>query len=110
MAQTNDTTQTHKGALSKRMLVGAGIGLLLICLFLSTAGNPNPAWSKLWFLRPLIIVPLAGAMGGLCNYYLVYFHNVMGVNKTVAMILSVVIFIIGLWLGIVLGLDGTYWN
>lgn len=34
----------------------------------------------------------------------------MGVNKTVAMILSVVIFIIGLWLGIVLGLDGTYWN
>jgi hypothetical protein len=110
MAQTNDTTQTNKGSLTKRMLVGAGIGLLLICLFLSTAGNPNPAWPKLWFLRPLIIVPLAGAMGGLCNYYFVYFHHMMGVNKTIAMILSVVIFIIGLWLGTVLGLDGTYWN
>ena len=108
MAQTNDAIPTHKGALSKRMLIGAGIGLLLICLFLSSAGHPSPFWPKLWILRPLIIVPFAGAMGGLCNYYLVYFHNQMGV--TVAMILSVVIFIIGLWLGIVLGLDGTYWN
>lgn len=110
MAQTHDAESTHKGALSKRMLAGAGIGLLLICLFLSSAGHPNPFWPKLWILRPLIIVPFAGAIAGLCNYYLVYFHNIMGVNKTVAMILSVVIFIIGLWLGIVLGLNGTYWN
>ena len=110
MAQTNNATQSNKGSLTKRMLVGATIGFLLICLFLSTAGHPNPAWPKLWMIRPLIIVPLAGAMGGLCNYYLVYFHNMMGVNKTIAMILSVVIFIIGLWLGTVLGLDGTYWD
>ncbi|MCS3801207.1 hypothetical protein [Niastella sp. OAS944] len=110
MTQTNNAIPTNKGVLSKRMLMGAGIGLLLICLFLSSAGHPNPFWPKLWFLRPLIIVPFAGAMGGLCNYYLVYFHNLMGVNKTVAMILSAVIFLIGLWLGLILGLDGTYWN
>lgn len=110
MAQTNNAIPTNKGTLSKRMLAGAGIGLLLICLFLSTAGHPSPFWPKLWILKPLIIVPFAGAIGGLCNYYLIYFHNIMGVNKPVAMILSVVIFIIGLWLGIVLGLNGTYWN
>jgi hypothetical protein len=92
------------------MLAGAVIGFVLICLFLISAGNADPAWPKLWFIRPLIIVPLAGAIGGLCNYYLVYFHNTMGINKIVAMIISVVIFIIGLWLGSVLGLVGTYWN
>lgn len=106
----NATTQSNQNSLTKRMLVGAGIGLLLISLFLLTAGKPNPAWPELWRIRPLIIVPLAGAMGGLCNHFIVHYHNLIGLNKTVAIILSVIIFIIGLWLGTVLGLDGTYWD
>ena len=106
----NLTTQSNRGSLVKRMLIGAGIGLLLISLFLLSAREPNPEWGKLWMIRPLIIVPLAGAMGGLCNYFLLHFHNLPGVNKTIAMVLSVIVFIIGLWLGIVLGLDGTMWN
>ncbi len=111
MTQTNNSTsQPHQVSLVKQMLVGAGIGLLLISLFLLSAGEPNPDWGKLWMIRPLIIVPLAGAMGGLCNYFIVHFHNQVGVNKTIAMILSVIVFIIGLWLGSVLGLDGTMWN
>ncbi|MBC7829756.1 MAG: potassium transporter KefB [Chitinophagaceae bacterium] len=111
MVQTdNSTSQPHQISLVTRVLVGAGIGLLLISLFLLSAGDPNPEWGKLWMIRPLIIVPLAGAMGGLCNYFIVHFHNYVGVNKAIAMIVSVIVFIIGLWLGIVLGLDGTMWN
>jgi hypothetical protein len=92
------------------MLAGAGIGLLLISLFLLTAGESNPAWGKLWTIRPLIIVPLAGATGGVCNYFIVHFHSRAGVNKTVAVVLSAIVFIIGLWMGFVFGLDGTLWN
>ncbi len=111
MTQSNNSTsQQQQVSLVKRILVGAGIGLLLISLFLLSADEPNPEWGKLWMIRPLIIVPLAGAMGGLCNYFIVHFHDQVGVNKTIAMIISVIVFIIGLWLGIVLGLDGTMWN
>jgi hypothetical protein len=92
------------------MLTGAAIGLSLIAFFLITAGEGNPAWEPLWRIRPLVVVPFAGAMGGLCNYLLVRFHPMAGMNKTAAVMLSVIIFIIGLWLGIVLGLDGTMWN
>ena len=92
------------------MLVGAGIGLLLISLFLLSAGASDPAWGKFWMIRPLIIVPLAGATGGACNYFIVHFRNRVGVNYTVAMIVSLIIFIFGLWLGTILGLDGTLWN
>jgi hypothetical protein len=92
------------------MLVGAGIGLLLMSLFLLSAGEPNPEWGKLWMLRPLIIMPLAGAMGGLCNYLAVHFHHLIGLNKTVAVVLSAIVFVIGLFFGFVLGLDGTMWN
>lgn len=106
----NSASQPRQASLVKRMLVGAGIGLLLISLFLLSAGEPNPEWGKLWMIRPLVIVPLAGAMGGLCNYFIVHFHNLVGVNKTIAMILSVIVFIVGLWLGTVLGLDGTMWD
>jgi len=111
MTQTNNSaSQPHQVSLVKRMIVGGGIGLLLISLFLFPAGEPNPEWGKLWMIRPLIIVPLAGAMGGLCNYFIMHFHDRVGVNRIIAMILSVIVFIIGLWLGIVLGLDGTMWN
>lgn len=111
MTQTNHSTSPpNQASLGKRMLVGSWIGLLLISLFLLSADEPDPTWGKLWMIRPLIIVPLAGAMGGLCNFFIVRFHNQFGVNKAIAMILSVIIFIIGLWMGIVLGLDGTMWN
>ncbi|MBD2757437.1 potassium transporter KefB [Spirosoma validum] len=109
--RTNLTTQPIQPAsLGKRMVVGAGIGLILIALFLSGVKDPNPAWGKLWMIRPLIIVPLAGAMGGLCNYFIIRFRNQVGVNKAIAVIVSGLVFIIGLWLGMVLGLDGTLWD
>lgn len=110
MTKRNDFISQTRQPLIKRMIMGAAIGLLLISLFLLSAGEPDPAWGRLWILRPLIIVPLAGAIGGLCNYFIMLFHNQFSVNKVIAMILSVIVFIVGLWLGIVLGLDGTMWN
>jgi len=109
MAQTNDVTPNLQVSLGKRMLLGGIIGLLLISLFL-VAGTPNPEWGKFWRIRPLILVPFAGAMGGLCNYLLMRFHRRYGLHKMVAGILSLLVFIVGLWIGIVLGLAGTYWD
>ena len=100
----------HTGSLGKRMLVGAGVGLLLISLFLSGVKNPNPKWGEFWMIRPFIIVPFAGAMGGLCNYFIFHFRDRIGINKPIALIVSVIVAIIGLWMGIVLGLDGTLWD
>ncbi len=111
MRQNNNATQTiYLNSLNKRMLIGAGIGLLLISLFLAGVNHPNPAWGKFWMVRPLIIVPLAGAMGGLCNYFIFHFHGLFGVNKIIAALVSTLVFVIGLWLGIVLGLAGTLWH
>jgi hypothetical protein len=106
MSQSTSSTIKDQVPLSRRMLVGAGIGLLLISLFLLPIKNPNPEWGKFWMIRPFIIVPFAGAMGGLCNYYIMQFN----LPKIVAVLLSVLVFVIGLWIGFVLGLDGTLWN
>jgi hypothetical protein len=97
-------------SLVKRMLLGALIGLILITIFLLGAGDPNPEWGKLWMINPLIIVPLAGALGGAFNYFISRQDFRSGWIKILAIILSLIVFIIGLWMGIVLGLDGTYWN
>jgi hypothetical protein len=92
------------------MLLGAGIGLVLISFSLISTGEGKPEWVPFWKIRPLIMVPFAGAMGGLCNYYIFYFRNQFGVNKVIATMVSVLVCIIGLWMGIVLGLDGTLWD
>jgi hypothetical protein len=92
------------------MLLGATIGLMIISLFVFPFDQPDPAWGKFWMIRPLIITPLAGAMGGLCNYFIMNYRFLVGIGKPVAVILSVIVFLVGLWMGVVLGLDGTLWD
>jgi hypothetical protein len=110
MPQVDNSNSQHKqDSLGERMVVGAGIGLLLISIFLIPT-EANPAWGKFWMIRPLVITPLAGAMAGLCNYFIINFYDQVGINKTMATILSMVVSIVGLLLGLVLGMDGTLWD
>lgn len=104
------TSPPQWASLGKRMLIGAAIGLVLISLFLMGDDNPDPAWGKYYMIRPLIIVPLSGAMGGAFYYIMDHLRSLLGWNRTFTILLSVLVFIIGLWLGSVLGLDGTYWD
>jgi integral membrane sensor domain MASE1 len=97
-------------ALVKPALIGAVIALALISLFLVGIKHPNPAWPKWWMLRPLVIVPLAGATGGACYEVLRQIRVQNGWNKALTLVLSALIYVVGLWMGIVLGLDGTLWN
>ena len=111
MIQTDklQTQSRPQVSLAKTIMIGAAIGLIVISFFVFGVDEPNPEWGKLWMIRPLIITPLAGGMGG-AFYYLMDHLCSRGLNRTVAVILSLIIFIIGLWLGIVLGLAGTMWN
>lgn len=106
-----ESTIRDKRALRKFMAVGAILGFLLIVLFLWTAGSePHPSWPRFWWIRPLIVVPFAGAMGGLFYHIMGYWRKQGGGIRVIADIISLLVFCIGLWLGFVLGLDGTYWN
>ena len=96
--------------LFKRMLLGALIGFLLISLFVFRIDNPNPSWPSNWRIRPLIVTPLASALG-ILSFYL---SDIVGVKgdwpRIFLFFISVILFLISLWLGTVLGLAGTMWN
>ncbi|HEY1025926.1 MAG TPA: hypothetical protein VGE26_12220 [Sphingobacteriaceae bacterium] len=110
-ATNNPTTpQNHPASPALPMLIGAGIGFILISFFVFGVDNPSPDWPKFWYIRPLIVTPVAGAMGGAFYYLMDYLSSYRGLNRTVAVILSVIVFFVGLWLGTVLGLAGTMWN
>ncbi len=97
-------------SLFKGMIIGALIALIVISAFLFSVGESNPEWGKYWMIRPLIIVPLAGAMGGAFFYFMGYLFQKDSWSKALAVVLGIIGYVIGLWLGTVLGLDGTYWN
>lgn len=96
--------------LIKNMLRGAFPALLLISLFLLLAGEGDPAWGEYWMVRPLLVVTLAGAAGGAFYSVMDQLGSQLGWNRTLILILSFVVYIIGLWLGSVLGLVGTMWH
>lgn len=97
-------------ALLKPMAIGALIAFALIALFLIPIKNPNPDWGKFWLVKPFIIVPLAGAIGGAVYYFIGKLSAQQGWSKIVATIISILIYLIGIWMGTVIGLDGTLWN
>lgn len=102
--------QINRKSLIKRMLLGAAIGLFFISIFLYSVKKPDPNWGKFWMIRPLIIVPLAGAFGSLSFYLKDFIGSQSNWKNILAIIFSSMAFIIILWIGIILGLDGTLWN
>lgn len=93
-----------------RAIPGAIIGLGLIIFFLATADKADPAWGRYWMIRPLLVVPIAAGGGSAFSYFLEPLRKKGGWKMVLALLLSVLVFVIALWLGIVVGLDGTYWN
>lgn len=100
----------HPASAGKRMLQGAAIGLFLISLFLLGAGEPNPEWPRFWMIKPLLMVPAAGALGGLFYYNMDDLRSQGGWRTAFAIVLTLIVYIIVLWLGTVLGLNGTMWD
>ncbi|WP_337044294.1 potassium transporter KefB [Emticicia sp. 17c] len=109
--KNNFTTQPfNTPLLIKRVLIGAAIGLVIILSFVLRVKTPHPDWGQYWLIQPLLVTPMAGAAAGVCNHFLDFLRNEGKTQRIVANILAVIIYIIGLWMGIVLGLHGTMWN
>ncbi len=111
MTQENLTSPKSKPLPGKYMLIGLCIGLAAILFFVLQADEPVPAeWGRLWMVKPLIVTPLTGALGGLSFYIIERVRLQMGWNKLLMGVISGIVFLVILWLGIVLGLNGTMWD
>jgi hypothetical protein len=111
MTPTNTlpTPTINPSLLVKFALAGGAIGLIFISLFVFGVKNPNPAWGQLWRIKPLIMAPLGGAAGG-AFFCLINNLKLQGFKKALAITVSIIGFLIALWMGVVLGLNGTMWD
>jgi hypothetical protein len=112
MTQKNDLTvhAGHPVPLAKCMLIGAAVGLAAISLFVFGVDHPNPEWGTYWRVKPLLLTPAAGALCGFAFHIMECMHYHSGWNRAFTALLSVLICVVGLWMGIVLGLNGTMWD
>jgi len=92
------------------MFLGGGVGLFLITFFLTTADGNDPSWGQYWWIRPLLIVPMAGAAAGAAYYFLDLWALQRGWSRIITGLFGFALLFVALWLGSVLGLDGTYWD
>ncbi len=106
-AKNNFTTQL---LLIKRALIGAIIGLVIILFFVLGADNPKPEWGHYWMVRPIIVTPIIVALAGASTYFLDPMRYAGGARRIIAYILTGLIYLFGLWFGIIAGLGGTLWD
>ena len=99
-----------KASLTRHLLIGAMVGFAAISFFVFGVDNPDPDWGSFWRVKPLVITPLSGAAGGAVFYVMGYVAAQRGWNKALALVASFLIAFVGLWMGIILGLNGTMWD
>jgi hypothetical protein len=93
----------------KSVLTGAGIAFLVISFFVFGIEEPNPEWGQFWRIKPLMLTPLAGGIGG-AIFYIMTQRVSRDLPKTLTFPAGIVAYFIVLWLGVVLGLNGTMWD
>ena len=99
--------------LKKTVLFGALGYLIALGIILSiilSVNQPKPEWGNYWYIKPLIVTPLIGGIGGLAFYFGTTIKSQNYGLLILRTILSIIVFLFFLWTGTILGLDGTLWN
>lgn len=96
--------------LIKFAIAGAVIALILISLLIFSVNTPKPEWGQHWYIRPLIVTPFITSIGGIALYLLNLKDFKSKIINLILLIMSILIFFFFLWIGTILGLDGTLWN
>ena len=104
-----DNRRISSALFFKSVLTGAGIAFFVISFFVFGIEEPKPEWGQFWRIKPLILTPLAGGIGG-AVFYIMTQRVSRDIPKTLAFLLGIAAYFIILWLGVVLGLDGTMWD
>lgn len=112
MAQQNtlEKLKLNSKSLFTNVIIGGVIGTTIISLLVFSVKNPPAEWGEYWQVRPLIITPLAAAFGGFAFYLIRFVFTQNRWSKMLAVLSGVLVFLFCLWLGTILGLDGTLWN
>jgi len=96
--------------LAKRMLLIGAIGLVMVSVFVIGAGTGDASWGNYWRIKPLLLTPLLGALIGLFYDLSEPLRKLKGWKGTAFLVMSVLAVIVGLWISLVLGLNGTMWD
>ena len=89
--------------------MGLFAGTILVSLLVFSVDTPDPSWGENWKIKPLLVTPLVGGIAGLFYAFMEYLSKT-GFNRTLALLLGICGFLVILWMGLILGLDGTLWN
>lgn len=86
------------------------IGLGLISLLVFGINDPDPEWGSYWRVRPLLLTPVIAGIGAGFAYLLFNRGGGSAGRKILFTVLAAAVFLFCLWVGTILGLDGTLWN
>ncbi|MDQ3278859.1 MAG: potassium transporter KefB [Bacteroidota bacterium] len=86
----------------KRAFQGAGLGILLLLIFLSLVGAINDGS---WVFLAMLTVAIAGACGGAFYHLVSQVPIERGWKRSLANLVCLLVYLVGLWMGLVYALS-----
>lgn len=103
-------TKNSRTGILKTAAGGWVAGLGLISLFVFGINDPAPEWGSYWQVRPLLLTPVIAGTGAGFAYLLFNRGGGSAGRKLLFTVLAASSFLFCLWIGVILGLDGTLWD
>ncbi len=93
------------------IVLGFGVAFILVSALILSVNAPNPVWGKNWFVKPILLTPVIAAPGGGVFYLIsrISFENQL-LFKLLKALLCLLAYIFFLWIGTIIGFNGTLWN
>ncbi|PRY88915.1 hypothetical protein [Mongoliibacter ruber] len=97
--------------LIQRVLLPTIIGGSLPLAFLLFIILTKEEYFETWMIYPMTIIPLGGALGGAIFFLLVFHRYRVGTKKVFAIIFSIIIYLVSLWISAIIAFNFTgHWD
>lgn len=106
-----NTLQNFLGIPPKSFILPALVGALLPSCLLIFLILANPNSYALWMFFPLLLIPAGGATAGIFFYLMGFHWFPSGAPKLIAVIFSVLLYFVAIWISAILAFNFTgHWD
>ena len=101
---------SYKRSFIKIVLLGFALGLFIASMLIHNVSFPKLSWGPNWYIKPMLVLSFVASIGSIPFYFANQYEASNHSKKILAYLGATLFLLFFIWIGIILGFDGTIWN